>query len=158
MGDHFNEGTNFERPVHTVTLDGFHMDSTEVTHAQYRVFIEQTGHRKPRYWTDNRYNQPNQPVVGVDWHDAVAYANWARKRLPTEAEWEYAARGGLQGKRYPWGDEISHDDANYNGAGGKDKWRYCSPVGSFEANGYGLYDMAGNSPDFDFLHRVIYTL
>jgi len=133
------------RPVHRVELDEFYMDLREVTNGQYRVFMEQTGHREPSYWNDTKYNQTNQPVVGVDWNDAVAYAKWAGKRLPTEAEWEYAARGGLVGKRYPWGDEISHDDANYSETVGKDKWdRQAAPVGSFEANGYGLYDMAGN--------------
>ena len=64
--------------------------------------------------------------------------------MPTEAKWEYAARGGLKGKRYPWGDEISHDNANYSGTGGRDKWSKCAPVSSFEANGYGLYNMVGN--------------
>ena len=144
MGDHFYEGGANERPVHTVTLDEFYMDVTEVTNAQYRVFMQQTGHRQPSHWTSSTYNQPDQPVVGVYWHDAMVYATWAGKRLPTEAEWEYAARGGLVGKRYPWGDEITHDDANYLGIGGKDKWSNAAPVGSFEANGYGLYDMAGN--------------
>ena len=144
MGDHFYEGGANERPVHTVTLDEFYMDVTEVTNAQYRVFIQQTGHRQPSHWTSSTYNQPDQPVVGVYWHDAMVYATWAGKRLPTEAEWEYAARGGLVGKRYPWGDEITHDNANYLGIGGKDKWSNAAPVGSFEANGYGLYDMAGN--------------
>ncbi|HIC02145.1 TPA: hypothetical protein EYO63_20895 [Candidatus Poribacteria bacterium] len=60
-------------------------------------------------------------------------------------EWEYATREGLSGKRYPWGDKLTHDDANDWGTGGKDKWEYCAPVGSFESNGYGLYDMAGNT-------------
>ena len=84
-------------------------------------------------------------MVLVNWDDATAYAEWAGKRLPTEAEWEYAARGGLRGKRYPWADEISHDDANYSGMGGADTWdRSTAPVGSFAANGYGLYDMVGN--------------
>ncbi|MDP6999906.1 MAG: SUMF1/EgtB/PvdO family nonheme iron enzyme, partial [Candidatus Poribacteria bacterium] len=67
MGDHFNEGDDIEQPVHTVTLDEFYMDSTEVTNAQYRVFMEQTGHREPRYWTDSSYNQDNQPMVFVSW-------------------------------------------------------------------------------------------
>ena len=108
MGDHFNEeGTN-ERPVHTVTLDEFYMDSTEVTNGQYRVFMEQTGHREPRYWTNSSYNQANQPVVGVGWNDATAYAATAEK-------------------------------ANYDRKVSKP-----TVVGSYPANGYGLYDMAGN--------------
>ena len=94
----------------------------------------------------DKYSPGNDyPVTHVNWNDAVAYAKWVGKRLPTEAEWEYAARGGLVGKRYPGGDEITHDDANWGDTvDGKDKWKYCSPVRSFEANGYGLYDMAGN--------------
>ena len=64
--------------------------------------------------------------------------------MPTEAQWEKSARGGLVGKKYPWGDTISHNDANYYGIGGKDKWNETSPVGSFPANGYGIFDMAGN--------------
>ena len=85
-------------------------------------------------------------MVDVSWNDAVAYAEWSGKRLPTEAEWEYAARGGLIGQRYPWGNDITHNNANYytEGIRGKDKWNRCAPVGSFEPNGYGLYDMAGN--------------
>ena len=113
MGDHL-DGMGSAQPVHTVTLDAFYIDSTAVTNAQYAVFMEQTGHGKPSYWSISSYNQADQPVVGVDWNDATAYAKWAGKRLPTETEWEYAARGRLIGKRDSGGDKISHDDANYD--------------------------------------------
>ncbi len=145
MGDAFSEGDPDERPVHTVYLDAFYIDVYEVTNAQYGQFMESTGHRTPSHWNDLTFNAPEQPVVGVDWNDAKAYCEWAGKRLPTEAEWEKAARGGLVGKRYPWGDDVSHNDANYSGTGGKDIWSdWAGPVGSFSPNGYGLYDMAGN--------------
>ena len=144
MGDSFNEGGGNERPVHTVYLDSFYIDKYEVTNALYKKFMEATGHRTPRYWTNPSYNQPDQPVVGVSWDDAVAYARWTGKRLPTEAEWERAARGGLVGKRYPWGNDISHNDANFSGTSGIDIWNAPAPVGKFPPNGYGLYDMAGN--------------
>ena len=88
----------------------------------------------------------DHPMIYISWHDATAYAKWAGKRLPTEKEWEFAARGGLVGKKYSWGYDkgLARDYANYQGTDGKDKWRYTAPVGSFKPNGYGLYDMAGN--------------
>ena len=106
--------------------------------------MDATGDSAPAYHNDVRFNTPDQPVVGVSWYDAAAYAQWAGKRLLTEAEWEKAARGGLVFKWYPWGNEISHDRANYSGTEGVDCWEYTAPVGSFPANGYGLYAMAGN--------------
>jgi len=147
MGDHLNNMSS-ALPVHTVTLDGFYMDKTEVTVRQFKAFLaDNSSYSWGGNW-DNvaRYSPTDDhPMIYVTWSDAVAYAEWAGKRLPTEAEWEYAARGGLEGKRYPWGDEISHDDANYRETDGKDKWdEQAAPVGSFGANGYGLYDLAGN--------------
>jgi iron(II)-dependent oxidoreductase len=143
MGDSL-DGMSNALPVHTVYLDTFYIDIYEVTNAQYKKFMDATGYQAPNYWNDSNYNAPKQPVVGIDWNDAKAYADWAGKRLPTEAEWEKSARGGLVGKRYPWGNDITHDNANYQGTGGKDVWNGASPVGSFAPNGYGLYDMAGN--------------
>jgi formylglycine-generating enzyme required for sulfatase activity len=145
MGDHL-DGMSNALPVHTMELDAFYMDVHEVTVGQFREFVNQSGYKYGGNWANvAKYSLGDRyPMVYVSWNDAVAYAKWVGKRLPTEAEWEYAARGGLVGKRYPWGDEISHDDANYSGTGGKDKWVYTAPVGSFAANGYGLYDMAGN--------------
>jgi len=139
MGDAFNEGWGSELPVHTVYVDAFYIDVYEVTNARYQKFMDETGHEAPWTWDYPDFNAPHQPVVGVYVNDAVAYAEWAGKRLPTEAEWEKAARGGLVGKRFPWGDEITHDDASYSGG----DWG-AATVGSFAPNSYGLYDMAGN--------------
>jgi len=148
MGDSKDEPEawmKWSRPVHTIELDAFYMDVHEVTVGKFRKFVRETGYEYDR-WDDVADYSPTgkHPMIWVTWDDATAYAEWAGKRLPTEAEWEYAARGGLIGKRYPWGNEIRHDRANYLGTGGKDKWEYCAPVGSLKPNGYGLYDMAGN--------------
>ena len=145
MGDHFDGGDDDELPIHEVELDAFYMDAYQVTVGQFKQFIEDSGYDYDDWDSVAEYSPGDGfPMVYVSWNDATAYARWAGRRLPTEAEWEYAARGGLAGKRYPGGDHVSHDDANYDGIGGKDKWSECAPVGSFEANEYGLYDMAGN--------------
>jgi sulfatase modifying factor 1 len=145
------EGYPAEKPVHRVVLDGYYMSKHMVTNAQYARFVAETGHRvpylddpraQPDNWSVEKRTYPpgraQHPVVLVSWHDARAYCTWAGGRLPTEAEWEKAARGGLEGKRYPWGDEITQSLANYDNQTG------TTPVGIYPPNGYGLYDMAGN--------------
>jgi formylglycine-generating enzyme required for sulfatase activity len=130
------EGGADEQPVHEVQIKSFYIDMHEVTSAEYKKFADATGHPLPPFWYPE-LDKPDEPVVGVSWHDARDYAAWAGKRLPTEAEWEYAARGGKAGSRYPWGDAIDRDAANFSSFG-------IVPVKSFPANGYGLYDMIGN--------------
>ena len=211
MGTDAEVGWPDEKPAHPVRVDGFWIDATEVTNAQFRQFVEATGYvttaeKKPslkeimaqvppgtpppaeealvagsmvftvpagevdlrdfaQWWKwvpganwrhpegpeSNLSGRENHPVVHVSWFDAMAYARWAGKRLPTEAEWEFAARGGLVNKPYVWGDnppssnsaniwqgEFPHKNIAADGFAG------TAPVKSFKPNGYGLHDMAGN--------------
>jgi len=158
MGDSKNEPGDWmkrSRPVHRVELDAFYMDVREVTVGQFREFVNQSGYSYNKWNDVAKYSLGDEyPIVEMSWNDATAYAKWAGKRLPTEAEWEYAARGGLVGKRYSWGDEkpdgsqcnFADKNTNYNWSDKTvdDGYKYTAPVGSFIVNGYGLYDMAGN--------------
>lgn len=163
-----NDGTYAEKPVHTVYVEAFYMDKYEVTNAQYKQFVDanpewQQGrildksHNSgyPIGWNGNNYprGEANYPVAGVSWYAALAYAKWAGKRLPTEAEWEKAARGGLVGQKYPHGNAIASRDANYRRRIGR------IPVGQYPANAYGLYDMAGNVSEWclDAYNRDFYS-
>lgn len=132
-----------ETPVHKVYLDDFYIDKYEVTAAQYRVYVEKTGKPRPKYFNDPKFNKDDQPVVGVSWQEASDYCVWTGRRLPTESEWEKAARG-TDAKIYPWGHQP--DDTKANVRGLKDKRRYSAPVGTFPQgqSPYGLMDMAGN--------------
>ena len=154
MGGNDNNAQSNEKPVHTVHVDAFYMDKYEVTNAEYKKFVDANpqwrkggnppvAHSHGYLWDWNGNNYPegkgDHPVRQVTWYAAMAYAKWAGKRLPTEAEWEKAARGGLLGKVYPWGDTIDNTKANYGRNVGD-----TTPVGSYPPNAYGLYDMAGN--------------
>jgi formylglycine-generating enzyme required for sulfatase activity len=199
------QATRDSRPIHRVYVDGFWMDKTEVTNAQFAEFVKATGYvtvaeRAPRaedfpgappenlvagsvvfsppdhavplnnhfqWWAyvkganwrhplgpkSDLKGREQYPVVHIAYEDAMAYAKWAGKRLPTEGEWEFAARGGLSGKVYPWGDEFkpggrwmanSHQGHFPNQDTAADKFRGIAPVAKFPPNGYGLYDVGGN--------------
>ncbi len=213
MGGDNNQADKDEYPKHTVALNAFYMDVTEVTNAQFKAFVDATGYittaeRKPdweelkkslppdtpkppdsvlvaaslvfkatnvpvdlqnysQWWEwmpGAHWKQPqgkgstingkeNYPVVHISWDDAMAYCKWSGKRLPTEAEWEYAARGGKQNNIYPWGNEhINAGAAKANSWEGSfpylnkktDAYITAAPVKKYQPNGYGLYDMAGN--------------
>jgi iron(II)-dependent oxidoreductase len=152
------KGEDHHSPEHTVYIDEFYMDKCEVTNAQYAEFCQATDRNLPEFWGMDHFRSgpdfPDHPVTGISWYDARAYAEWAEKRLPTEAEWEYAARGGLAGKDYPGGDEIDPSTANFSKAekGG------TVAVESYPANGFGLHDMAGNVGEWvaDYYARDYY--
>ncbi len=133
-----------EEPRHRVELSAYFIDTYEVTNAAYNKCVDAGKCRHQRYWRDPALNQPKQPVVAVGWKDGVRYCAWAGKRLPTEAEWEKAARGTDE-RLYPWGDEFNFRWANMHWD--KDGHATTAPVGSFPQNvsPYGAYDMAGNA-------------
>ncbi|PID27081.1 MAG: hypothetical protein CR982_07150 [Candidatus Cloacimonadota bacterium] len=136
-----NNETDFESPVHKVTTNSFYIDVHEVTNRQYRTFLEATGYKAPSFIGRQRFNGPNQPVVGVSYEDAKAYAEWVGKRLPTEEEWEKASRGGLKNIKYPFSKVPDPKKYCYN----------LNPnegnpidVKSLKYNDYKIYDTSGN--------------
>jgi formylglycine-generating enzyme required for sulfatase activity len=126
----------------------FYIDVTEVTVGQFKKFLKSSGYKpaEPIDWNYVYKYSPTDkhPMIYVTWHDATAYAKWVGKRLPTEAEWEFAARGGLVGKEFTWGDDesVAREYAHYGSW--NDGKGTTKPVGSFKPNGYGLFDMVGN--------------
>ena len=159
MGSNEEKANEREKPAHTVYIDAFCIDKYLVTNAQYKEFIDENPQwRKPqwfkkhisivhhngsylRHWSGDDFpdGKDDHPVTRVSWYAAMAYSQWVGKRLPTEAEWEKAARGGLEGKKYPWGDAIGRGKANYFY-----HTRGTTPVGRYPSNRYDLYDMCGN--------------
>ena len=144
-------------PPNIVYTDAFYIDKYEVTVGEYKQFVSETGHRSPNWEYISQFSPTDKhPMIFVNWYDAMLYARWVGKRLPTEAEWEKAARGGLVGKKYPWGDSPP-DGKKTNLAVTEDGYEFASPVGSFIPNNYGLYDMLGNVSEWclDSYHTYI---
>jgi sulfatase modifying factor 1 len=139
-----DEGQDDEKPVHRVWVDAFELAVYPVTEAQYASFLDGTGHEAPREWSPSAY-VPDLPVIGVSWVDAQAYCAWRTRggtamRLPTEAEWERAARGGIDGVRYPWGDAIP----DWIPDGGRGPRAAPWPVTLGVPNPYGVFGISAN--------------
>ncbi len=127
----------------SVEVDAFHIDKNPIINAQYKKFMEETGYNEPAFWNDNRFNSPNQPVVGVSWDDAVAYTKWSGKRLPKEREWEKASRG-TDGREFPWGNtkpDKDHAVFNLDISTGTPAIIETHLLG---VSAYGCNDMSGN--------------
>jgi len=139
-------GRDDEKPTHRVWVDSFALAAYQVTNAEYRHFLDGTSASPPPCWTDSNFGHPKMPVVAVSWHEATAYCDWLSKiagkryRLPTEAEWECAARGGTEGSDYSWGDSPPESLPDY-----ANRWvSGPEPVGLYAPNSYGLYNMGDN--------------
>ena len=147
MGSEGTQALEDERPTHQVWLSAFFMDVHEVTTAQFAAFLAATSRPAPWLWeTVNLLQHSDRPVIGVDWHDADSYCRWKGKRLPTEAEWEKAARG-TDGRLYPWGHHAPTKDLANFALGARFSYsQVLMPAQSYEAgrSPYGLFNMAGN--------------
>ncbi|MBI3583937.1 MAG: SUMF1/EgtB/PvdO family nonheme iron enzyme [Nitrospinae bacterium] len=159
------DGEFDESPLHKVEIGSLYMDRYEVTNIQYQKFIlydpnwqkgkvrfEEADYNYLNDWDGNEFpkGKENHPVVYVSWYAANAYARWAGKSLPTEAQWEYSARGGYEGMRYVWGNSRETHLSNFRGRG-------IMPVGSFSMNGFGVNDMAGNVWEWSADGYELYT-
>jgi len=139
-------GQDCERPVHRVWVDSFQLAATQVTNAEYSRFLRATSAPPPPFWDEPHFNHPQQPVTGVSWHEAVRYCEWLSSqtarayRLPTEAEWEHAARGGFEQEQFPWGDSPPQSLPNY-----AMRWLTSpEPVARYAPNAFGLYNICDN--------------
>jgi sulfatase modifying factor 1 len=139
-------GRDDEKPAHRVWVDAFELATFQTTNADYARFLVDTFHPAPMLWDDPSFKNPKQPVVAVSWFDAVAYCDWLSRalrkkyRLPTEAEWERAARGGAEGEDFPWGNCAPEELPDY-----ANRWKSGpEPVGLYAPNPYGLYNLGDN--------------
>jgi formylglycine-generating enzyme len=144
MGSDF--GHDCERPVHRLWINAFALATTQVTNAEYELFLHSTHSAPPPNWADANFSQPQHPVVAVSWFQAIQYCEWLASqtgrpyRLPTEAEWERAARGGLEQKQFSWGDDPPQTLPDY-----ATRWQTGpEPVARYTPNGFGLYNIGDN--------------
>jgi len=141
-----NSGQDCERPIHRVRVDAFLLAAKQVTNTEYARFLQASGSHPPPFWQDPNFHHPEQPVAGVSWHEAARYCEWLSSqtrrgyRLPTEAEWERAARGGAEQKNFPWGDEPPQSLPDY-----ATRWQTGpEPVARYAPNGFGIYNPGDN--------------
>lgn len=140
------DGRDDEKPVHRVWVNAFELATYQTTNTDYGRFLESTDHPKPLLWNDADFNHPLQPVVSVSWFDAISYCEWLSRmsdrkyRLPTEAEWERAARGGVEDVLYPWGNCEPHELPDYSS-----RWKTGpEPVGLYAPSAFGLFNLGDN--------------
>jgi formylglycine-generating enzyme len=142
-----DSGRDDEKPAHRVTLDAFEIAAYQVTNAEYALFLAAADHPEPPVtWKDPNFNLPRQPAVSVSWFDATAYCEWLSQitghlyTLPTEAQWEFAARGGKENELYPWGNCAPQDVPNY-----AQRWKNGTEVvGLYARNAFGIFNMGDN--------------
>jgi sulfatase modifying factor 1 len=158
-------GRDEEKPVHRVSVDAFEMCVYQVRNRDWAVFMLATGHPPPKHWNDPEFSQPDQPVVAVNWVETAKYCDWLssltgrRYRLPSEAEWEWAALGGREGALYPWGNEPPQEWPEYVCRWGGEV-NAPLPVGLGTPNPYGIFDLSENVHEWcaDWFDRNYYSV